>query len=78
MRLWFWKHMTAIEILAAAIALFAANDTCLEWILDDVIAFTRTIKDNFSNANDDHLMSILDSAATFMNGHREQYCHNLK
>ena len=60
-----------MEILAAAvpskaIALFAtlnANDACLKCILDDVTAFTRTINDSFS---DDHLISILDSAATFL------------
>ena len=71
---WFCKLKTAMEILAAAvpskdIALFAtldADDTCLECILDDVTDFNRTIKDSFSNANDDHLMSMLESAATFM------------
>ena len=61
-----------MEILTGAvpaIALFStlnADDACLESILDDVAAFTRTIKDSFGNANDDCLMSILDCATTFM------------
>ena len=65
----FWKLKSAMEIIAAAapsktISQFAAinaNDACLECILDDVTAITRTIKDSISYANDDHL-----SAATFM------------
>ena len=67
---WFWKLKAAMEILAAAvpskaITLFAAlnaDDACLQYILDDVTAFTRTISD----VNDEYLMSILESAATFI------------